>query len=485
MREYSLRNRRQFLGQLSTGIGSLALGSLLAAEEALPRASHQPVNFDPTRPNFPRAAHFAPKAKSVIFIHMVGAPSPLDTFDYKPLVQKLDGQPVPKSFREAVEKTRFRNVFVDCRDIMGSPFAFRQHGQSGMHLSELFPHLAGQVDELCFIHSMQADSNNHAPACYQMHTGETTVGKASLGSWVTYGLGSMNQDLPAYVLLFESGPFGGAGNYTNGFLPAAFQGTRLRSEGAAVLDLLPPDAYATGQRSSLDLLQKMNQKHRSSRPLFSEFDARIASYELAYRMQTAALEVGELEKESARTQTDYGVDHADLQLAKFARKCLMARRLVERGVRFVQLYNMYDGNGWDAHVGLPENHRRLALQSDQPIAALLTDLKQRGLLDETLVVWGSEFGRTPMMQNEFGRQHNAGGFTLWMAGGGTRPGRIGATDELGILATDTPSSFADLHATILAAMGIDNRQLVYPFAGRDERLTGITDTAVVIPGVLG
>lgn len=484
MLQISPGNRRHFFTQLSTGLGSLALGSLLGQERARAEAGPGVIKFDPTQPELPRMPNFAPRAKSVIFLHMVGGPSPLDTFDYKPLLQQLDGQPVPASFRKSVEKTRFHNVFVDCRDLMASPFRFSQHGQSGMWISELFPNLARQVDDLCFIHSMQADSNNHAPSCYQMHTGATTVGKASLGSWITYGLGSANQDLPAYVLLFEAGPYGGAGNYTNAFLPAAFQGTRLRSQGPPVLDILPPQQFASGQRASLDLLHKLNLKHRSARPEFSELDARIASYELAYRMQTAAFEVGDLESEPTHVRELYGLGHQDQNLVKFGRKCLLARRLVERGVRFVQIYNMFNSDGWDAHTGLPDNHVRLARQCDQPVAALLSDLKQHGLLDETLVVWGSEFGRTPMMQNDHGRQHNSAGFTLWMAGGGVRPGRIGSTDELGLLALDRPHTFADLHATILAALGLDNRTLTFPHAGLNERLTGVTDAAQVIPGSL-
>ena len=479
-----LHTRRDFLGTVTGGFGALALGALL--RENL-RAAAPAVQIDPINPFLPRAPHFAPKAKSVIFLYMVGAPSSIDTFDYKPELQKLGGKPVPASFREALKNSRHANVFEGCKDeLMASPFKFAQHGQSGLWVSELFPHLAKRVDDLCFIHSMQAESNNHAPASYEMHTGESVAGKASLGSWVTYGLGTENQDLPGYVLLFEAGPLGGAPNYSNGYLPAAFQGTRLRGEGTPVLDLLPPAEFAAGQRASLDLIRELNLKHRAARPGVTELDARIASYELAYRMQSAALDVGDLEKESAALRTGYGLDHADKQLGKFARKCLLARRLVERGVRFVQIYNMFDKDGWDAHAQLAKNHPPLARQTDQPIAALLGDLKQRGLLDETLVICASEFGRTPMMQGDLGRPHNAAGFTIWMAGGGVKAGaRIGATDALGLMAIKQPQQFKDLHATILAALGLRHDDLLYEHHGRPERLTGIAGGAEVIPGVLG
>ena len=284
-----LHTRREFLGTVTGGFGALALGALRQARAA--------VTIDPINPFLPRAPHFAPQAKAVIFLYMVGAPSSIDTFDYKPELQKLGGKPVPASFREALKNSRHANVFEGCKDeLMASPFAFSQHGESGLWVSELFPKLAGRVDDLCFIHSMQAESNNHAPASYQLHTGESIAGKASLGSWITYGLGTENENLPGYVLLFEAGPLGGAGNYSNGYLPAAFQGTRLRGEGTPVLDLLPPAGFADGQRASLDLIRELNLKHRAARPGVAELDARIASYELAYRMQSAALEVGDLEK---------------------------------------------------------------------------------------------------------------------------------------------------------------------------------------------
>jgi hypothetical protein len=354
-----------------------------------------------------------------------------------------------------------------------------------MWVSELFPHLAQQVDDLCFIHSMQADSNNHAPASYQLHTGDVRVGKASLGSWTTYGLGSENQDLPGYVVLFDAGPLGGAGNYSNGFLPAAFQPTRMRDKGTPFLDLLPPKEFADGQRATLDLIRELDLTHREARVGFTDFDARLASYELAYRMQSSAIEVGNLEQETQSTRRNYGLEHADERTRSFGRKCLLARRLVERGVRFVQLYDMPDKDGWDAHAKLTGNHTPRARWTDQPTAALLADLKQRGLLDETLVIWASEFGRTPLRQGEDGRNHNAAGFTIWLAGGGVKAGqRIGRTDDFGYLAIERAAPFRDLHATILAALGLNNDELSFHASGREERLTGVAGAAKLIPGIL-
>lgn len=474
-------SRRDFVHGLGGTFGVLVLDALIRTQS---RAEATPARIDPVRPQQPRTSLHRPKAKSVIFLNMVGGPSQVDTFDYKPLLQKLDGKPVPDSIRDVVLGTRFKNVFVDCKDLMGSPYKFSQHGQSGMWVSELFPHLAEHVDDLCFIHSMQAQSNNHGPASYQLHTGSTLSGKPSMGSWITYGLGSENQNLPGYVTLFEAGPFGGAANYTNAFLPAAFQPTRLRSEGTPVPDLIPPKEAATAQRASLDLIHRLNMKHRDARPGVSELEARIASYELAYRMQTEALEVGDIDHEPGFIKRAYGIDSTDEYTRKFARKCLLARRLVEHGVRFVQVYHMHDAVGWDAHADLPGNHPALARQCDQAISALIGDLKQRGLLDETIILWAGEFGRTPMMQGEFGRQHNAAGFTVWMTGGGIRPGRIGATDEIGLLATEHPCEIRDLHATILAALGIDNEELTFLHEGLEERLTGVPGAARVIEEAL-
>jgi hypothetical protein len=315
---YRFCSRRDFLHRVGGGFGALA-ASILLGEQA--RASEAtPLYIDPARPFTPRQPHLAPKAKSVIFLYMVGGPSQVDTFDYKPTLQKLHSKPVPDSIKNAVKATRHANVFQGCKEeLLGSPFGWNQYGQTGMWVSDLYPNVARHVDDLCFIHSLQAESNNHAPASYQLHTGEIQAGKASIGSWVTYGLGTENQNLPGYVLLFDAGPLGGSANYTNGFLPPAFQGTRLRDNGTPVLDLLPPNEFAAGQRASLDLIQQLNQKHRDARPGFAELDARIASYELAYRMQSAALEVGDIAKESAATREAYGVAHKETRLAAFGR----------------------------------------------------------------------------------------------------------------------------------------------------------------------
>ena len=476
-------SRRDFLLRTGGGFGAVALQALATSAAARGESTELRNSLAMFAPKMP---HIAPRARSVIFLFLVGGPSQVDTFDYKPELQKLAGKPVPESIRKMVEQTKHANVFHSCKDeLMASPFKFAQYGESGMWVSELWPHLSKQIDELCFIHSLQADSNNHAPASYQLHTGDIRPGKASLGSWVTYGLGTENANLPGYVALFQAGPLGGGANYSNGFLPPAFQPTRLRDTGTPVLDLIPPEEFAKGNRDSLDLLKLLNEKHLAQRAETHELEARIAAYELAYRMQEAALDVGDLSSETAACQTAYGLDHEDANTVSFARKCLMSRRLVERGVRFVQVYDMPDKDGWDAHAKIVENHVPRARWTDQPIAALLNDLRQRGLLDSTLVICASEFGRTPMMQGDLGRNHNAAGFTIWLAGGGARPGaRIGATDEIGLLAIEEPHSFRDLHATLLAALGLDNELLSYPIDGRLERLTGVADRAKVIPGVL-
>ncbi|MBA3314434.1 MAG: DUF1501 domain-containing protein [Planctomycetota bacterium] len=478
-------SRRAFLARSGAGFGAVALHAMRQSEAQASGAN--PAAFDPLRPFAPRPPHFTPRARSVIFLFLVGGPSQIDSFDCKPELQRLDGQKTPESIRKAVEASRFANVFHGCKEeLMASPFRFAQHGESGMWVSELWPNVARHVDDLCFIHSLQAESNNHAPASYQLHTGDVRPGKASLGSWVTYGLGSENQDLPAYVALFHAGPLGGSANYSNGFLPAPFQPTRLRDTGAPVLNLLPPDEFTEGQRESLDLIRRLNRKHRETHAGVSELDARIASYELAYRMQSAAMEVGDLVSETAAVGKEYRLDDREPRAASFGRKCLMARRLVERGVRFVQVYDMPDKDGWDAHGNLVENHVPRARWTDAPIAALLADLKRRGLLDSTLVICASEFGRTPMMQGDKGRQHNAAGFTIWLAGGGVKSGqRIGATDEIGLMAVERPIPFRDLHATILAALGLDNEILSFEVNGRPERLTGVADRAKVLSDLLG
>lgn len=471
-------DRRHFLKTSATGFGWLALQSILRSESILIGAEGKRA-IDPLQPLATQPPDFVARAKSVIFLFLVGGPSQIDTFDFKPTLLRLDGAPVPDSIRTAVEASKHANVFHGCKkEIMASPYSFRQFGETGTWVSELFPHLATQVDQLAFLYSMQAESNNHAPASYQFHTGDVRSGKASLGSWVTYGLGTENQDLPGYVVLFDAGPLGGAANYSNGFLPPAYQPTRLRDKGLPVLDVLPPEQFAAGQRASIDLMQMLNRNHRATFPDFPELDARIANYELAYRMQSAAIEVGNLHNEPKYIHELYGMHSSELRTQNFARKCLMARRLVETGVRFVQIYDMPDKDGWDAHDRLVQNHNPRARWTDQPAAALISDLKQRGLLDSTLVVCASEFGRTPMMQGDRGRQHNAAGFTIWLAGGGIRSGaRIGATDDIGLMAIERPISMRDLHATILTALGIQFENLSFEVNGREERITGVAGSA--------
>jgi hypothetical protein len=477
---YPGTNRRAFLQSMGGGFGSLALAaleaqSLSAADRATAKRDRAGEIAAAVHPMAARAPDHPPRASAVIFLFLVGGPSQLETFDYKPQLQKLDGQAVPAAIRQAVMQTPHANVFHGCADkIMGSQYTWKQHGQSGMWVSDLLPHTAGHVDDLCFIHSMQAESNNHAPASYQLHTGEVQAGKASLGSWLTYGLGSVSSQLPGYVTLFDVGPLGGAANYSNGFLPPAFQPTRLRDRGLPVLNLLPPERFAAGQRDSIDLIQQLNRLHRDQRRPGDDLDARIASYELAYQMQSAALEVGDFADEPQYIHDEYGLNHGEARTQSFARKCLLSRRLVERGVRFVQLYDMPDKDGWDAHDNLASNHTPRAFWTDQPIAALIGDLKRSGLLETTLVICASEFGRTPMMQGNQGRQHNAAGFTIWLAGGGVRAGtRLGSTDEIGLLATERPVSFRELHATILHLLGLDHEALFYEVNGRQERLTGV------------
>ena len=476
-------NRRDFLADCCSGIGGLALSTLLAsAAKAQERRAAEPI--DPLRPLSLRRPHFVPRAKRVIFLYQYGGPSQVDTWDYKPLLTELHGKPVPASIR--AKKDKVGGVFNACHDkLMAGPWTWKRHGESGLWASDVVRQTAAHADDLCMIRSMQAESSNHAPATYQMNTGVILPGKPSLGSWLTYGLGSENQNLPGYVLLFKVGGLGGSANWSNGFLPAAFQGTQFRHEGDPVLDLRPSERFADAQRPTLDAIQAFNAEHRDARPGMLDLDGRIASYEMAYRMQSEALEVGNLDAESKETRQSYGLESANKTEALYGRMCLLARRLSERGVRIVQLYNAVDKLGWDGHDKNTEYHQRNGAQTDGPTAALLTDLKRRGLLDETLVIWGSEFGRTPMEQGGGGRNHNPYGFTIWMAGGGVKGGQaIGATDEIGLRAEVNPLPVKDLHATILTAMGLRPDDLFFETNGRPERLTGVAGSSKVIPGVL-
>lgn len=453
------RTRRNILLDAAHGFGAIALQSLLAKEvKAAARVN----------PLAAKAPHFPAKAKSVIFLFMVGAPSQIDTFDPKPALKKYEGQKLPESFG------KIQSQFTDgSTPILSSPWSFRRYGQSGAWVSSLFPKLASCVDDLCFVRSFHTDSVVHAPAMYHVHSGRILMGYPSLGAWVTYGLGTESENLPAYVVMPqpEGTPEGGTPCWGAGFLPAVHQGTVLRPGAAPILNLRPPAGVTPQrQRSTLDLLQKMNDLDTEAGD--SEMAARIASYELAFRMQRYAPEAVDLSKEPEHVRTMYGLDQK--HTADFGSRCLLARRMVERGVRFVQLYS---GGGpvstqWDAHKDLVDNHEKMCGMTDQPIAALLTDLKQRGLLDSTLVIWGSEFGRLPMSQSGNGRDHNPHGFTMWFAGGGAHGGRtIGSTDEFGLNALDEPHSMRDFHATILHLLGLDQNQLWYLHNGRQEKLT--------------
>ena len=477
------QSRRQFFNHSGAGFASVAFSALLA-DELRAATLKRPV-IDPLQPLAERLPHFAPQAKQVIFLFQYGGPSTFDLLDYKPELIRLHGQPVPESFKKNPDKVG--GVFNHCKDeLMAGPWKWAQHGQSGQWVSELLPHTARHIDELCQVRSMYSESSNHAPATYLMNTGAILGGKPSLGSWVTYGLGSVNQNLPGYVLLYKVGGLGGSQNWSNAFLPAAFQGTQFRHEGSPVLNLQPPSELADVQRSTLDFAQVLNRRHAAERPGMLDLDGRIASYELAYRMQSEALDIGELSLETKETQDAYGLHDANGSKVMYGRMCLLSRRLIEKGVRFVQLYNAVDKLGWDGHDNNDDYNRRNAEQTDQPVAALLSDLKQRGLLDTTLVIWAGEFGRTPMMQGNGGRNHNPYGFTIWMAGGGVKAGTvIGSTDDIGLRAADQPQPVKNLHATILTALGLNPDDLFFEHAGRQERLTGVAQSWKKIPGVLG
>lgn len=475
------QSRRQFLERSGGGFAGVALAALMA-EQARAESLHS-TSMDPLNPLAERLSHVGSRAKQVIFLFQYGGPATFDLIDYKPELIRLHGKPVPESFRQNPDKVG--GVFNHCKDeLMAGPWKWAQHGESGLWFSDLLPQTAQLADEICLVRSMYSESSNHAPATYLMNTGAILGGKPSLGSWVTYGLGSINQNLPGYVLLYQVGGLGGSANWNNGFLPAAFQGTKFREEGPPALNLNPPAELAGVQRSTLDLIQQLNRKHANSRPGVLELDGRIASYELAYRMQSEAIEIGELSQETEQTQQSYGLHDENKSKALFGRMCLLSRRLIEKGVRFVQLYNAVDKLGWDGHDNNTDYHRRNAAQTDQPIAALLTDLRQRGLLDSTLVIWAGEFGRTPMMQGNQGRNHNPYGFTIWMAGGGVKPGQaIGATDAIGLRAEEQPQPVKNLHATILSALGLNPDDLFFESNGRQERLTGVAQSWKTIPGV--
>ena len=466
-----LRTRRHFFQQSGFGIGSLALCSLLKQDLFAETA----VN-----PMAPRAPHFAPKAKRIIFLFMAGAPSQLDLFDYKPALTKYNGQPVPQ---DVIKGERFAFI-KGTPTLLGSPHRFAQHGQCGADLSNLLPHLATVVDDIAIVRSMQTTQFNHAPGQIFMNTGHQNPGRPSLGSWLTYGIGSESSNLPGFVVLLSgiNQPDGGKSCWGSGFLPSVYQGVQLRSQGDPVLFLSNPDGVsAETRRRSLDLLRELNTAHQADAG-DPEITTRIASYEMAYRMQSSVPELADLSQEPPSIHEMYGTEPGK---ASFANNCLLARRLVERGVRFVQLYH----RGWDTH-GASNNEdivnklAWLCRETDRPAAALVADLKQRGLLDSTLVVWGGEFGRTPMNEARagskfLGRDHHPRAFTMWLAGGGIKPGvTVGRTDDIGYNVAEDPVGVHDLHATILHLMGLDHTRLTYKFQGRDFRLTDVSGELV-------
>jgi Protein of unknown function (DUF1501) len=455
------RTRREFLWEAGAGFTGVALTALLSQDGFFGRAAaDEPV----ANPLAPRPPHFTPRAKSVIFLFMYGGPSQVDTFDYKPELYRLDGQTIQvQTFGRGGRRNEGR--------VVGPKWHFRQYGQCGKRVSDLFPHLARHVDDIAFIHSMTADSPIHGSAMLQMNTGKILSGSPCLGS--------ENQNLPGFVVMLDptGGPISGAKNWSSGYMPASYQGVILRSAGQPILDLQRPAGMSeAAQRRLLDTLGEFNAEHQAPRIDNSNLAARIAGYEMAFRMQTYATEAVELARESDATQRLYGIDRPETR--DFGRRCLLARRLVERGVRFIQLYagGAHNDDNWDAHGDLVRNHGFHAGRTDKPIAGLLTDLKRRGLLDETLIVWGGEFGRQPTAEyaSGTGRDHNSFGFTMWLAGGGVKGGTtVGATDELGSAAVEQRLHVKNLHATILSLMGLDPDRLTYFYNGLDQKLVGV------------
>jgi hypothetical protein len=472
-RSFCRRTRREFLWETGAGFTGLALTGLLSLDDFF---SGQAVAADGVtkfgNPLAPKKSPRPAKAKSVIFLFMYGGPSQVDTFDYKPKLYELDGKTISvKTFGRGGKKNQGR--------VVGPKWKFKQYGQCGKWISDLFPHLAGCVDDIAFLHSMTADSPIHGSAMLQMNTGKILSGSPCLGSWVNYGLGSVNENLPGFVVMLDptGGPISGAKNWSSGYMPASYQGTLLRSAGAPVLDLQRPGGMsASAQRRLLDALHDYNAEHQAPRADNSNLAARIASYEMAFKMQRHAPEAVDLSKETETTKRMYGLD--DKRTRDFGTRCLLARRLVERGVRFVQLYagGSHNDDNWDAHGDLKKNHTYHAGRTDQPIAALLKDLKCRGLLDSTLVIWGGEFGRQPTAEyaTGTGRDHSAYGFTMWLAGGGIKGGvSVGETDELSSAAVVDRLHVKNLHATVLTQLGFDPNKLTYFYGGLDQKLVGV------------
>ncbi|MEZ6036475.1 MAG: DUF1501 domain-containing protein [Planctomycetota bacterium] len=471
------RTRREFLWQAGGGFTSLGLVDLLSRDGFFARGRRNEEDEPGSVPSLdgplaPKPPHHAAKAKACIFLFMYGGPSHVDTFDYKPKLYPLDGKTIDI-------KTKGRGGQKSQGRVVGPKWGFKQYGECGKHVSDLFPHVGRYVDDLAFVHSMYADSPLHGSAMLMMNSGRILSGAPCLGSWVEYGLGTVNQNLPGFVVMLDKtgGPISGAKNWHSGFMPAVYQGTVLRPTGEPILDLERPGGMSDReQRRLLDALKEQNEAHFATRRDDSELAARIESYELAYRMQHHAPEAIDIADESEATRRLYGLD--DARTEDFGRKCLLARRLVERGVRFVQIYSggNHNDHNWDAHGDLVLNHEKHAGDTDRPIAGLLADLKQRGLLDSTIVVWGGEFGRQPTAEyaEGTGRDHNSAGFTMWLAGGGIKGGTsVGTTDELGNEAVERPFHVKHLHATILHQMGLDPNRLAFFHAGLDQKLVGV------------
>jgi hypothetical protein len=484
--DHILRPRRQFLWEMGAGFAGLALTSLLDGDGFFGSRA-KAAGLAAASPLLPKPPHLLTRAKSVIFLFMFGGPSQLDLFDYKPELQKRDGQTIDNEFRR---NTKTKAV------LQASKRTFRQHGQSGLWCSDAFPHIAQHMDKLAVVKSLYSDSFAHGSAVLQMNSGRILQGHPSIGAWMSYGLGTMNQNLPAYVVMLDprGGPTTGPPNWSSGYMPAVHQGTVLRTTGEPILNLKPPQGTSRdAQRREIDFINALNSEHQHTRPGYSELAARIASYELAFRLQATAPEALDLSQEDPRTIEAYGINepkpdwHSLAQgPAPFGRQCLIARRLVERGVRFVQIYSGGGGAGgqntWDGHHGIEENLKLHCPEVDKPIAALLADLEQRGLLHETLVVWGGEFGRMPVSETfntggkPGGRDHNPKGFTYWLAGAGVKAGTsFGETDELGEGAVVDRCHLRDLHATILHLMGLDHEKLTYFYGGLNNKLTGVVE----------
>ncbi len=453
-------SRRHFLAKSGGGFGSLALASLLSSES-------------------PAAAPMR-RAKRVIWLFMHGGPSHVDLFDPKPDLARLAGKPLPDSFGEVMTRRK-----VAQNPLLGPIKPFRPRGESGIEVSDFLPEIATHADDLCVIRSMHGDSVNHPQSVYQMNTGSVLMGRPSVGSWVAYGLGSENEDLPAFVVLPDpaGGLKGGPPAWGNGFLPASYQGVTMRAGARPILHLQPAEGFSRRQQvRALQLVQQMNQEHLRKRDADDELLARIKAYELAFRMQAAAPELVDLSEESSATIRMYGIDQKPTE--DFGRRCLLARRMIERGVRFVQVYSG-DTNGWDAHSDVLKNHTKHCLATDRPVAALLQDLKQRGLWDDTLIIWGGEFGRMPMSESGTGRDHNPWGYSTWLAGGGVKAGYVhGATDPIGLRAAENPVHIRNFHATLLHLLGIDHEALSFFHNGLDERLIGPTDDVEIVREVL-